>query len=95
MAPVLVTHPTFNGRMQEWRVDIDEIEQRTTTGLADGRVLEVVSFRGPASTADGWTGRKAFFAPKCLRLVDLATGEIVEGNVAGWLKQRADRSAGR
>jgi hypothetical protein len=94
-APVVVTHPTFNGRMQEWRVEIDEIERRTTTRLSDGSVIEVVSFRGVASTADGWTGRKAFFAPKCVRILDLATGEIVEGDVAGWLEKRAAARTGR
>ena len=91
---VLVTHPTFNGRLQDWRVAIDAIERRRTTDLATGRVIEVVSFRGPTSTEDGWTGRKTFFAPKCARIVDLATGETVTADIAGWLARLAAGASG-
>jgi len=86
---VVVTHPTFNGRLQEWRVEIDAIERRRTTDLATGGVIEVVSFKGPAATGDGWAGRKTFFAPQCRRLVDLATGDTVEDGVAAWLTRLA------
>jgi len=92
---VVVTHPTFNGRMQEWRVEIDAIERRRTTDLATGAAIEVVSFKGPTATGDGWTGRKTFFAPQCRRLVDIATGDIVEDDVAGWLKRVAAAAAPR
>jgi hypothetical protein len=86
---VIVTHPTFNGRPQEWQVEIDAIERRTTTDLATGDAVEVVSFRGPTATPDGWSGRKTFYAPRCRRLHDLATGETVESDIAGWLARLA------
>jgi hypothetical protein len=86
---VVVTHPTFSGRLRPWRVAIDTIERRTTTDLATGAILEVVSFRGATTTAEGWSGRKTFFAPRCTKLVDTATGEEVTGDIAGWLVRAA------
>jgi hypothetical protein len=86
---VVVTHPTFNGRMRTWRVRIETIERRRTTDLASGDVLEVVSFRGPASSDDGWSGRKTFYAAQCRDLVDEATGETIAGDIEGWLLRTA------
>lgn len=86
---VIVSHPTFNGRPQPWRVVIDTIERRVTTDLATGAVLEVVSFRGATTTEDGWSGRKTFFAPRCTKLLDVATGEEVTDDLAAWLVRAA------
>jgi hypothetical protein len=81
---VLVEHPTFNGRRQTWSVRIDTIARRTTRDTESGGVVEIVSFRGPAQTEDGWSGTKTFLVPQCLSLVDLSTGERVL-DVASWL----------